>query len=491
VETWFFPFLIAGMTLITRNSEVAIHLVSVLAGSLLPIPMYFLGLQMYGLRVARIVACLAVFFPLAIALSVTGYTENLHLTLLPALIYAMFRCFDPAPGRWWLWTGLLAGCTYLNRTEAFVFPFFLVFFLVVAALFRKENLKKPILISIKVLLVFSVFVAGYATFFRIQSGHFRIEGKNNLNYTMGRRVTSGITPDYSAFGIDQDANEYGALLDQNRYVNYTPYPAGFRDLLHYFFIRAAWNKFWIYDELLPNFTIGAPFLTFLSFLGLFASAWSLRRLGQEVLLFCFVAYICVLLLASHAHLLRYCFPLLPFGLLWSSKGLETLYNWALRTAEGVRNHLNVPSRPFAAFVAVVPAIGMIVFSVAGVRDASEFAAVSLKEIPFKEAAVWLRAHSPENKYVMGSGEFIFYSGGLQYINAYADAQLELRYIHKKKPDYLVLDELRDIHRPYTKDWLDHGIPDPQAKLVYATGTTPNRVVVYQWAHSPDPRSALK
>jgi len=59
---------------------------------------------------------------------------------------------------------------------------------------------------------------------------------------------------------------------------------------------------------------------------------------------------------------------------------------------------------------------------------------------------------------------------------YAESSLALQYIYLKQPDFIVLlDEDRAI-APYLKEWLDKGIPDPSATLIFET----RGVVVYEW-----------
>jgi len=78
-------------------------------------------------------------------------------------------------------------------------------------------------------------------------------------------------------------------------------------------------------------------------------------------------------------------------------------------------------------------------------------------------------------------EIPYYSGGLSFGMPYADGALALRYVHSTRPDFIVL--VRDKHYrvPYLKEWLEEGIPDPAATLIYRVGpaSLPD-VAIYEW-----------
>ena len=52
---------------------------------------------------------------------------------------------------------------------------------------------------------------------------------------------------------------------------------------------------------------------------------------------------------------------------------------------------------------------------------------------------------------------------------YTDSATAIKYIHKKNPGFIVLEGRLMNLRPYTREWLEKGIPDTSARLIYSRG----------------------
>jgi hypothetical protein len=64
---------------------------------------------------------------------------------------------------------------------------------------------------------------------------------------------------------------------------------------------------------------------------------------------------------------------------------------------------------------------------------------------------------------------------------FASSDPALRYIAKKKPDFIVLLEDTKLSRPYLAKWFDEGIPDKRAELIYDVGDSHHvRIKIYRW-----------
>jgi hypothetical protein len=490
VETWLYPVLIAGVTVITKNSETATRIVSLIAGTCLVVPMYFLALRLYGKKEAFVAGGLTAIHPLLVALSVAGYTEGLHLTLMMTAIYWALRLLEPQSGYAWLWAGVFWGLTYLNRTESLGLVAFTVLASVGAALLNGTKLKRAAVSCCKMLLVFAAIAAPYVAFLYANTGQVRFEGKNLVNYTIGMRELAGMPSQQASRGIDADLNEVGPLLDQNRFATYSPYPRAPRDILHYFLAMASRNKYWIYQEVLPSFALGSLILWFLSFFGLFAASWDRERLCREFFLFGVVSYLFLILLAAHAPFPRYTFPLLPTLLLWFSRGVVALFDWGARSASSIQPGHLVRSEHLGLTVAAIPALAILVFSAVGVRDLDELRTGGSEFRPLKEAGLWLRTHPYQPKHIFASAVVAYYSGGSQFLLPYGDSPLALRYIQKKNPDYIVIEPSAARIAPYLRDWLSGGIPDARAELVYEGGNAAvGRIRIFRWIPSGVPGTA--
>jgi 4-amino-4-deoxy-L-arabinose transferase-like glycosyltransferase len=481
VDTWFFPVLIAATTLLVKNSEIATRLVAVVAGTCLIFPMYFLVLRMYGRSAANILAALVAVHPLLVALSVAGYTEGLHLTLMMSGICCAMRMLDPDFGRSWLLAGILFGCAYLNRPEALVFPFLAVLLVVIVTFLNKYNWRSVTTSVAGFLLVFFLVASPYVIFFWKQTGTIRFEGKNLVNYTIGQRVLSGMIYAQASRGIDASLNAVGPLLDQNRFATHSPYPTDVRSVARYFFRMAGIRKFWLYFDVLTAFALGSLVLWFLAGLGVCGMAWTRQRFFQELLLFGIFGYLLIVVLAAHTNFLRYSFPLLPFVLVWASKGISNLYSWARNSAATILQDYNVSTIIIGCVVAVIPVVLVIGCSAVGIGEVGELESGWSQHLPLKEAGLWLRAYQPGPKNIFSSTVMAYYAGAYQLIFPYADSELALRYVHKMNPDFIVIEPYAEVMAPYLAQWAKLGIPDSQAKLIYEGGTPQSGAIrIYSW-----------
>jgi len=486
VMAWFHPLMIAGMTLITRDTEWAARLVSLLSGAGLVAILFCLGLRLYGRTVAWIVGTLAAFFPILVAFSTTGYSESLYLALVMGAVYFSIRCFGADRGRAWLWAGMLFGCAYLTRPEALALPFLAVLFVLAGAAIEKLAVHPALRASAGMLAVLALFVAPYAALFKVYTGHFLLEGKNRLNYTIGQRILAGMPPGEAARGIDGSLNPVGPQLAQLAYLTHTPYPTGPSDLARYFLRSAVHNKSWLYSGLIPAPAYGSILLWLLAVMGLFRRHWEPHRLLREAFLFSIVAYIIVILLSAQMPLLRYSLPLLPFGLLWASLGIAELAGWARRTVSSLPRKSVLLLRATSAASLALPMTLLLGFSAMGLCTLGELNETLPGNRALKQAGLWLRNHHSQGQYpiIMACEAVVpYYAQGDWLPLPYADSSLALHYIAAKRPDYVVAADMCESEAPYVGQWLASGIPDPRARLRFeAADAADSRVRVYEWTN---------
>ena len=417
---------------------------------------------------------------LLVVLSVAGYTEGPNLTLMMCAIYFAIRVWEPAAKRAWLYAGIFLGLAYLNRTEMLaLLPLTLAAIFTVAAI-NKDDLRRATLNAAKLFLVFAILAAPYVAFLWRNTGHFRFEGKNLLNYTIGQRELSGMTQAEASRGIDANLNVTGPLLDQNHFAAYSPYPRTPRDVLRYFRQMAALKKYWVYRDVFTSFALGSLLLWIVAAVGLLAVPWDRPRFFAESYLLIVMAYLVLILLASHARFERYAFALLPIGLLWFSRGLLAIWDWAQKSATAIQISAKFNPKALATCVAAIPAAIVLLASLSGTPDVNELATGWPAYSPLKKAGLWLRGTQPPPKNIFSSSVVAYYSGADQWLYPYADASLALRYIGDKHPDYLVIEPGTGLSTPYLEDWARNGIPADHGKLVYQNDSPLGRTVIYRW-----------
>jgi 4-amino-4-deoxy-L-arabinose transferase-like glycosyltransferase len=136
----------------------AAHLVSLVFGVALIIPVFLIAHMMYGERVANISALFIALHPLLIKLSGSVFNENVYLFLLMMSLYWGLRCLEFQCIKDYVLLSLCLGLAYLTRPEAFAYPAFFVIAVWIVALFSGTIGWRPAIASVLILGVFLIVV---------------------------------------------------------------------------------------------------------------------------------------------------------------------------------------------------------------------------------------------------------------------------------------------------------------------------------------------
>ena len=188
-----FPFLIAASSLVTRDTEMAGRLVSIVMGSLLVLPVFFMGEKLFGRRVAYLAAALIAVHPLLVALSASVYVESTYLTLLFASLYFGMRVLDFDGVKQAFFCGLMLGLAYLTRPEGLAYGFLVGFFMLLAVALRKSSITTTLKYGATIAVTAVILVIPYAAYLSAGSGAFRLEGKSGLNGIIKSRMDQGMS----------------------------------------------------------------------------------------------------------------------------------------------------------------------------------------------------------------------------------------------------------------------------------------------------------
>ena len=477
-----FPFLIAGTATVVPSAETAAHVVALVFGTALIATVFQIAHLMYGRRTAYICALLVAGHPLLVKVSASVYNETIYMTLLMASIYFGLRTLELQTYRCCVLCGLCLGLAYLARPEAAAYPFLLALALCAAG-FAHKKLKPAMLAAAIVVGAFTVVASPYVAYLYKETGSLRLEGKWNINYTNARRLLLGMDIAQAAFGIDNDLNVEGPLLEPRKFANYTPYPHSLEDKIHTLVANAKRNMWTIYAEFTEG-AIGYPALAVLIVLGLFRKSWSNRRLAHEAVLSTVAMSIVFLLLTATETAFRYFLPLLPILLIWAGKGVEEVGEWA-RGSEVLTSNL-VP-RPNVVSMGLQACLVIAIFglSALGTRSLWEISSRSdPNSVAARDAGLWLREHWPGPKRVAAWISIVpYYADATMVLFPYGDPEPTLRYLKAKHPDFVVLESHRRKKPPAIDDWIAGGIPDDQARVIYdSTNSAGDRIVIYSWKH---------
>jgi len=114
----FYPLLIAVASWFVSDLETAGRMASVVCGSLLVLPLYFLGKALFSRKIAIAACLLAIVWPSLVASSCEVITQATYTTLQIAAVYFIWRGFMRQSVLYGCLAGLLMGLSFLTRPEA-------------------------------------------------------------------------------------------------------------------------------------------------------------------------------------------------------------------------------------------------------------------------------------------------------------------------------------------------------------------------------------
>lgn len=133
-----YPLLVGISSLFFSDPKFAASFVSVVAGSLLIIPVYFLIKEFYGKKAAPMGAFLVIVYPSLVVYSSVFLTEATYTLLFTTGILTGWFAITREKGLWFILTGLLFAACYLVKPEAFAFIGLVLVLVLSATLLRRK-----------------------------------------------------------------------------------------------------------------------------------------------------------------------------------------------------------------------------------------------------------------------------------------------------------------------------------------------------------------
>ena len=478
----FFPVLLALSTFFTGSIDIAARLIPFLAGVLLVPVVFALGRVMYGPRVALGAAALIALHPVLIDLSGSAYSESIYLLLMFAGLYCALRALDSGSLALTVCCGTLFGLAFLTRPEALFYPF-VVLVVMLSTDLGTRWARRFAVRSICLFAPIVILTAPYAAYISRETGSLRLEGKSIMNYTIGERRNAGIPPHEAALGIGPNLSEDGPQLSPNHFIAAARRAPSARELASYWVESARRNK-----KTLPDLLLSPPFGSLLVIglmvLGLFSRPWHRPRAVQEAVLIGVALGHLLLLLGLHLIRTTYLLPLMAVLLFWVSKGVDEAARWGMGTARRALAAYRPPARWLDASIRCVLIAALVVQALWGMRWGT-FDDQGPNTRLLKDVGVWLDHYRPGDKRIMTLHPTVaYYSAGILLLMPVTTASLALQYVHLKRPDFIVLFDRDGAIAAYLRQWLDDGIPDKAASIIYrASSASHDGVTIYEWRGS--------
>jgi 4-amino-4-deoxy-L-arabinose transferase-like glycosyltransferase len=449
-----FPFLIAAVSFLTGDAEAAGRVVSVIAGSLVVVPVYLIAHKMYGERIAILAAALTGLHPYFVQLSSTVFCEPTYLTIVLFAIYMAMRAMDNPSARNLFGMGVLYGLAFLVRQEALAYVVVGSVFVGLQIAISQHRYRAAVFSRLPLIALGFLLVAGpYIAWLSEQTGQFRVQGKSPLNISTESRIQQGMSTDEAAFAVAPDLTLTGIWMRPSL-TTIRDYKMSAGELVHVLLVRAKWVAIDASATIAGSLELGSPFLFALAVLGLFSRLWSIQRLITNAHIATLLALVPVGLLFTYVVGPRFYVLFVPFLCIWAIPGIIVFSQWAKRSA-AMCGLAPVPQFKVGAAARTVALLSVLLPSAA-------FAAWRLKDAnaqrPFKEAIVSLSAKQPAPMRIADTSTLAAFHARADFVwLPYCDEATALRFLAKVGASHVVLrSDLGD--RPYLKKWMEEGIP---------------------------------
>ena len=455
--TPFYPLLVAIVGLFTNSLLLPTVTVSIITGSLAVLATYYLVKQSYGKREAVIAAVIAVFYPHLLTSTFNYGTENIYLLLLTFALIAGWNGLIKNSTTNFLLVGLLLGCAYLTRPEAFGYLLFFVPIIFLKNFKEQKIISRNTIKSVAVLVLgFVLLAAPYIFYIRSATGSWSISPKFKMHI--------GGT-NFSDTYFDKNFNP--TLKPQ-------PPPTDGRGKI---LIKSLLSTSQVAHKSFPN--LFPPFLLIFVGLGLFRTKWNKSRFKREMylLFFCALTILCYVLTVVEV---RYFYVLLPILFGWMACGIIEMEDWLRESLQ----HSSL-GKLFAANLYIFPVLCLI-FIILYTLPLNSFmrssdGAWQFSQYEQRTAGLWLKENAKPAPIIM-SNDFrpAFYAEG-KYVPLYSDNINEvLAEAVAKQVDFLVIDERNIKETSQLSSLLNEPQTSPQLELVYqATERKGYKIVIYR------------
>jgi 4-amino-4-deoxy-L-arabinose transferase-like glycosyltransferase len=470
-----YPILIGSVDLVAGDLELSGRIISLICGIALLIGIVFVTRQLFGARAALLAALLAAVHPVLVGLSVAVLSECLAMFLTIWGVYFAIQGMNKRTRFHGALCGTCLGLGYLARPEVLFFSPIIAAILCVWGGLYNGRMIAAIHNGVAPLCVALAVSAPWMIYLSAQVGRFQWEGKSVLVHSLNMRMRVGNMTVAEAHvgvrpsnrlpvlfdkGMMLDADDQAALIREH----YVPFTKRIREVLDAVSFRARAVKW----KLESASFLGSPWLPLIGLVGLTFSGWWRRHWGGGVLLAGVGAFQLSTLLLVEFHFDRYFFPLVPMMIPWTAAGLDVLIGLGSRMLSAIGStETRARTAMAAAALAAIVICAKAYPPARQVYDlhASQDEAVKLLGQWIRQEAIKIDS-SRERPIVMASSSLVpFYSGGVLALLPYGDLKDVLEYIHRKAPDFIVLEASQRNWMPYTLDWIEKGIPDPCAVLL--------------------------
>lgn len=473
-----YPFLVGLSSLVFRDIETGGKFVSLLAGSMLVIPVYSLIRFLYGKDAAFIGAFIVAIHPPLIRYSTTILTESTYTTLFVSVLFAGLRAISGGAYVTFFSVGVLLGACYLLKPESIGYLGLMAILTLGTSLLGNHLPPSEVLFRIMALVAgASLLSLPYLLFLRRTTGGWTISDKFRAH------VHPSEIWEKRWFGLPKggtttlaDRLYAGASRNDDSLEN-RGLPAADVSSLRMMTARSV--EALRSEAKLLTYGMTPPHFMLLMGLGMFKTEW----LKEFYLLSFFTATLIGYALCPDEINGRLLVPLLPVTICWVAGGFKTVEDWLVEFLKQTKISRAVPLiNPATLRLWMITALG---FSMLPWLVYSLMTIPAAPMIEFKEAGRWVNEHSQTSPLIMATRPFIaFYAGGRPVYLPAEEYQTVVEHARHLNVDYVAIDEALISNGVWgnneysdLRSLLDERSNHPGLRLVYKFDRMPGRKIL--------------
>jgi 4-amino-4-deoxy-L-arabinose transferase-like glycosyltransferase len=434
----FYPFMIVIFSIFTSGLETAASAVSLILGSLLVVPFFFVTKSIFNHRVAYLGSILVVFFPGLVMISDVPLSEATYTFFLLITLLCSWRLFMRRSYLWAFLFGILSGACYLTRPEFLAaFASLLLLHLIIELKTKNRHGRKALLLLTVSILGFLILAFPYIIFMHSQTGHWILSGKTAHNVLKEKAYDQGV--DYSGQrealarvldGLTPEGEFKGkVLLGERSMFSFLKTPG---------FFGSYFRRIWLGIEKVNFFIL--PFLLFSLF---YLFYWKPEKEGLKkrlFLLFWFAPLLTMPVFFAVAG--RLIDPYAPIVIIMAVAGLLNL----MELIAGSRRTGSSKGKSLVGFLAVLLVVGLLsVFSVSQANQKAQiyqrvFQTTKYGATEFRKLGLWADRVLPKDAVVMclSQDTFLFYCNRQTFPVPFAGWEEIVRFARTNGIGYLLV-----------------------------------------------------
>ena len=402
-----YPALIAFAHLFIPDAELAAILISVIFGTLLVLPVFYLGKEIFDKRIGVLSAVIVIVHPFLNSYSGSVLTESTYYFLVAMIVLVGWRAFQRGRAREAVLFGLLTALAYLMRPEGSGFLIvFSLWMLIVNPSGEKRSWTRRAGIVILAIFSFLILSGPYLLEIRKETGRWGITKK----FTIAMESSSRVEDAQSIEAITKKKEISLLSLIRNPLIVLKKVGFGFFQSLYVF--QMAYN----------------PLLFFFALLALVFYKRPPFSLKGNLYLFAYFFFFLGLVLPFLWIARRYTSQMIPVAIPWGAFGFLHFMGWSSEHVKKDSVRKWIP-----AVLMVVLLLGLYVQG--WPTQDRDYRMIQ------KEAGLWMKDHLPSGQKMMSKmGQESFYAGQAWVRMPEKSYDEILKEARAKGVRYLVVDE---------------------------------------------------